>query len=113
MQEKTAVSNTVEIPGPNLEKPMAMTTAAIVAEMVLAALKRGAELSENTTDDQLVNFAAWLLNNDLIRSWLDGTEAAEPLVQVPAELNFDPDMIAKWLPVLITMFKLFRDLRGK
>ena len=91
---------------------MAMTTAAIVAEMVLAALKRGAELSENTTDDQLVNFAAWLLNNDLIRSWLDGAEAAEPLVQVPAELNFDPGMVAKWLPLLIVLFKTYRDLFG-
>lgn len=92
---------------------MAMTVSAIVAEMVLAALKRGAELTESTVDDQLVDFAAWLLNNDLVRSWLDGTEAAEPLVQVPAELNFDPDMIAKWLPVLIMLFKTFRDLRGK
>lgn len=91
-----------------------MTTSAIIAEMVLAALKRGAELTENSADDELVKFAGWLLNSDLVRTWLDGpAEAPVPLMAVPDELKIDPTQIAKWLPLIIELIATFRKLFGK
>mgnify|MGYP001580773948 CR=1 FL=1 len=89
---------------------MPQTIAAIVAEMFLAALKKGAELTENTTDDQLVTFAAWVLNLPAVRAWLDDLNAPQPLIDVPAELNIDPALIAQWLPLILQIIAAYRRL---
>lgn len=91
-----------------------MSTSAIVAEMILAAVKKGAELTENTTDDQLVVFVAWFLNLDIVRAWLDGTpDAPQPFIAVPEGMSFSAEQAAKWLPMIVQLIGLFRSLLGK